>query len=69
MNFDQGCFWAVINYAHAAKQYIEVGYLTNSIIFVCACQLLYIADSVWFEQAILTTLDITTDGFGYPTTI
>jgi delta14-sterol reductase len=34
-------------------------------IFVCMGQLIYIADSVWFEQSILTTIDITTDGFGF----
>lgn len=33
--------------------------------FVCIGQLIYVADSVWFEKAILTTMDITTDGLGY----
>jgi delta14-sterol reductase len=33
--------------------------------FVCLGQSLYISDSVWFEESILTTMDITTDGFGY----
>ena len=55
----------VMNYAHAAKQYVEYGSVGNSMIFVCIGQLVYASDSVWFENAILTTMDITTDGFGY----
>lgn len=57
--------WVVLNYAYAAKQYLDHGYLSNSMIFVCIGQLVYAADSVWFEAAILTTMDITTDGFGF----
>ena len=57
--------WAVLNWAHVAKQYHEFGFVTNSMIVVVCCQLIYIADSVYYEQAILTTMDITTDGFGF----
>ena len=32
---------------------------------VNAFQLLYVWDALYNEQAILTTMDITTDGFGY----
>lgn len=28
-----------------------------------ACR--YVADALWFEPAILTTMDITTEGFGF----
>ena len=28
-------------------------------------QLLYVFDALWFERSILTTMDITTDGFGF----
>ena len=28
-------------------------------------QALYVLDALWFEPAILTTMDITTDGFGF----
>ena len=26
---------------------------------------MYVIDALWFEQAILSTMDITTDGFGF----
>ena len=32
---------------------------------VCAFHGLYVADALWHEPAILTTMDITTDGFGF----
>jgi hypothetical protein len=32
---------------------------------VCAFQALYVVDALWFETAILTTMDVTTDGFGF----
>ncbi len=31
----------------------------------CRMQLAYILDALWHEAAILTTMDITTDGFGF----
>ncbi|KAJ3222950.1 erg24, C-14 sterol reductase [Clydaea vesicula] len=60
--------WAVLNYAYLAKQYLNGG-LQNSMLFVCFGQLIYIVDSVWCESSILTTMDITTDGFGFMLTI
>jgi hypothetical protein len=34
--------------------------------FACvALQLYYVLDALWNEAAILTTMDITTDGFGF----
>ncbi|KAL3896650.1 MAG: hypothetical protein SGCHY_003936 [Lobulomycetales sp.] len=57
--------WVLVNYAYAAKQLVETGSVSASMAFICLGQLLYAADSVWFESAILTTMDITTDGFGY----
>lgn len=32
---------------------------------VCAFHLIYVIDALWYEPAILTTMDITTDGFGF----
>jgi hypothetical protein len=32
---------------------------------VCLFHLLYVMDGLWNETAILTTMDITTDGFGF----
>ncbi|KAI8089689.1 ergosterol biosynthesis ERG4/ERG24 [Halteromyces radiatus] len=57
--------WQVINLCFAAKQYLDLGYITNSMILVQAFQAWYIVDSVWNEEAVLTTMDITTDGFGF----
>jgi len=57
--------WGVLNASCALKQYRETGQVTNSMYLVNAFQLIYIVDALWFEQAILTTMDITTDGFGF----
>ncbi|KAG0177081.1 hypothetical protein DFQ28_010911 [Apophysomyces sp. BC1034] len=57
--------WLIINLCFAAKQYIDLGRLTNSMIFVQLFQAWYIIDSLWNEDAVLTTMDITTDGFGF----
>lgn len=39
--------------------------ISNSMLLVNAFQLYYVADALWNEAAILTTMDITTDGFGF----
>lgn len=56
--------WTLMNCAFVAKQYRLYGYVTDSIVFVTAVQALYVLDSHYFEPAVLTTIDITTDGFG-----
>lgn len=56
--------WALINFSFAAHQYQTFGYLTNSMILVCAFHFYYVLDALMSETAILTTMDITTDGFG-----
>lgn len=57
--------WIIINYCMMAKQYEIHGYITTSMILVCIFQTWYILDSLWFEEAILTTMDIVHDGFGF----
>jgi Delta14-sterol reductase len=57
--------WAVLNFSFVAKQYRNFGYVTDGIVFISFAQLLYIVDCWWNEPAILTTIDITTDGFGF----
>ena len=57
--------WAVLNAAFALKQYEQLGFLTNSMILVLLFETYYVVDSFWFERCILTTMDITTDGFGF----
>lgn len=56
--------WIILNCAWCARQYRNYGYLTDSIVCVKLVQAVYILDSWWNEAAILTTMDITTDGFG-----
>ena len=57
--------WVLLNLAMAHKQYTQLGYVTNSVALVNVFQLYYVIDSLWNETSILTTMDITTDGFGY----
>lgn len=57
--------WVVIDLAMAYKQYKLHGFVTNSMVFVCAFHAVYVADALYFEKAILTTMDIVHDGFGF----
>ncbi|UNI13862.1 Delta(14)-sterol reductase [Purpureocillium takamizusanense] len=56
--------WIILNCAWCARQYRNFGSVTDSIVCITVVQALYIFDSWWNEPAILTTMDITTDGFG-----
>lgn len=57
--------WILMNCAFIAKQYRTYGYVTDSIVFVTIVQAIYVLDSHYMEPSVLTTMDITTDGFGY----
>ncbi|KAK7749274.1 erg24, C-14 sterol reductase [Diatrype stigma] len=57
--------WIVLNWAFVAKQYRNFGWVSDSAVFVAAIQTIYVLDSQYMESAILTTMDITTDGFGF----
>lgn len=57
--------WIVLNLAFMAKQYRSYGYFTDSMVMVVISQALYVLDALWMEPAILTTIDLTTDGFGF----
>lgn len=57
--------WVMLDIAFAHKQYVSLGYVTNSMVMVCVFHFWYVLDALWFEKAILTTMDITTDGFGF----
>ncbi|KAF4119307.1 Delta14-sterol reductase [Geosmithia morbida] len=57
--------WIIMNCSFCAKQYRTFGRVTDSIVFITVIQALYIIDSWVNETAILTTMDITTDGFGF----
>ncbi|KAF3910189.1 hypothetical protein ABW21_db0201210 [Orbilia brochopaga] len=57
--------WAVLNLAFAAHQYQSIGRITDSMILVNIFQFWYIFDALYNEPAVLTTMDITSDGFGF----
>lgn len=63
--------WFVINLGMATKQYMNrkalygTGSVSMSMLLVTLFQGLYVWDALYNEKSILTTMDITTDGFGY----
>ncbi|KAK3331730.1 delta(14)-sterol reductase like protein [Cercophora scortea] len=56
--------WILMNCAFIAKQYRLYGYVTDSIVLITVIQAFYVLDGQFMEPSILTTIDITTDGFG-----
>ncbi|KAI5274526.1 delta(14)-sterol reductase like protein [Aureobasidium subglaciale] len=56
--------WVLLDLAFAARQYGTYGTLTDSMYIVVGTQAWYVLDALWNEPAIMTTMDITTDGFG-----
>lgn len=57
--------WILLDLTFVAHQYKTYGYITDSIVLITIFQAFYVLDSYWMEPAILTTMDITTDGFGF----
>lgn len=57
--------WLAINMGMATAQYRKRGSLSGSMVMIVLFQGLYVWDALFQEKAILTTMDITTDGFGY----
>ena len=57
--------WAVLNAAFALKQLEVQGAISPAMWLVQLFQAYYVLDALWFERCILTTVDITTDGFGF----
>ncbi|ERF72639.1 Delta(14)-sterol reductase [Endocarpon pusillum Z07020] len=57
--------WIILNLAFIAHQYREHGTVSDSILLITAFQMLYVLDALYMEPAILTTIDVTTDGFGF----
>merc|ERR1719460_976508 len=53
--------WVCLNLGALAKQ----DQVSPSMLLVNAFQLQYVWDALYFERSILTTMDITTDGFGF----
>lgn len=57
--------WVVLNLGMAHKQLGQLGRITPALLLINAFQFLYVLDALWCERAILTTMDITKDGFGF----
>lgn len=57
--------WIILDFAFMTHQYATYGYVSDSILLITAFQTLYVLDGLYMEPAILTTMDITTDGFGF----
>lgn len=57
--------WTLINFSMAAQQYQSNGYITNSMVLVCAFQGWYVLDAFLSESSLLSTMDIVQDGFGF----
>ncbi|MEM7137585.1 MAG: hypothetical protein AAF500_13445 [Myxococcota bacterium] len=57
--------WVLINTSFAFVQYEVYGFVSLSMILVWVFQMFYILDYFWNEEAILTTMDIKHENFGY----
>lgn len=57
--------WLVLDLANVAHQYKTYGRVTDSILLITFAQGVYILDAHYMEPALLTTIDIIADGFGF----
>lgn len=57
--------WALINLALLMQEAKLRGSPSLAMWLVNGFQLLYVGDALWHEEAVLTTMDITHDGFGF----
>jgi len=57
--------WLILDLAFLFRQYHNYGYITDSMIIATFSQAVYIFDALYNEPAILTTMDIIQDGFGF----
>ena len=57
--------WIILNLSNLAHQYRTYGYVTDSIILVVLFQGFYVLDALYMEPAIMTTMDVIMDGFGF----
>lgn len=57
--------WVMINLVFLVKDYQMDKQLDYALVAVAVFQTLYVADALWFEDAILTTMDIIYEGFGF----
>jgi len=57
--------WILVVFSFAAVQIERHGSLSTAMAVVCALQLAYVLDYFWHEPAILTTLDVQHEKFGW----
>jgi len=57
--------WTVLNTAMAMQEYETRGEVSVAMWIVNIFQAVYVMDALFYEAAILTTMDVTTDGFGF----
>ena len=57
--------WVILNLTFAMHQYKLYGSVSDSMLLINIFQAIYVFDALYMEPAILTTMDITTDGFGF----
>lgn len=57
--------WLMLNLIMLTEQYNKTGAFPPALTMVVVFQAVYVADALWFEDAILTTMDIIHDGFGF----
>lgn len=57
--------WLMLNVVMLTEAYNKTNTFPPALTMVVAFQALYVADGLWFEEALLTTMDIIHDGFGY----
>ncbi|XP_064143884.1 delta(14)-sterol reductase TM7SF2 isoform X2 [Loxodonta africana] len=57
--------WVLINLALLMQEAELRGSPSLAMWLVNGFQLLYVGDALWYEEAVLTTMDITHDGFGF----
>jgi delta14-sterol reductase len=57
--------WIVLDFAFIAAQYRHFGYVTDAILMTTISQTVYVFDALYMEPAILTTIDVINDGFGF----
>ncbi|KIV80344.1 hypothetical protein PV11_07850 [Exophiala sideris] len=57
--------WLILDLAFIAHQYKAHGFVSDSIVLITLFQGLYVLDALYMEPAILTTIDLIQDGFGF----
>ena len=57
--------WMLLNLSCMVQQQAKLGFVSGSMILLNIFQGVYVWDALYQERAILTTMDVTTDGFGF----